>query len=163
MRAVTKAAFVDATRAFLDAWNGDVTVDHEAWQVVAAAMEHAWELHEEDIANAAGGTFNGPYYDPATDDERLQRQLGRVWQAMSDGQPHTLPYLCRQTGDPHASVSAQLRHLRKRRFGSWIIDVTRAGGIEGDEGLFVYTMRNPDGTPLPPVRPGTYIPPGGQA
>ncbi|MCP5014291.1 MAG: hypothetical protein GY938_03300 [Ketobacter sp.] len=36
---------------------------------------------------------------------------------MKDGKPRTLREIANRTGDPEASVSAQLRHLRKERFG----------------------------------------------
>lgn len=149
MRAVTKAAMVDAVRLFVAAWRGQPT--EQDWRVVAEHMETAWSLHSEDVENAAGGGFDGAYYDPAVDDERLQNQLGRVWQCMSDGQYRALAEIARICEAPPASVSAQLRHLRKRKHGSWIIDSTAQG--DRGNGLFVYRMRNPDGTVLPPIMP----------
>ncbi len=61
--------------------------------------------------------FNGSDYRPDRDDVRLTGQLLRVWGVMAKGAWHTLDEISRLTGDPAASVSAQLRHLRKPRFG----------------------------------------------
>jgi hypothetical protein len=71
--------------------------------------------------------FNGVDYDPALDHDRLTKQLGRVWDAMKDGGWRTLNELADVTGDPHASISAQLRHLRKPRFGGYNVERRRRG------------------------------------
>ena len=82
--------------------------------------------------------FNGSDYDPALDDDRLSKQLGRVYNAMNGGCWRTLREIVTITGDPESSVSAQLRHLRKPRFGSYIINKRRRG--EPKQGLFEYQM-----------------------
>jgi len=66
--------------------------------------------------------FDGDDYKPKRDLARLTGQIERVWKFMSDGKWHTLDAIAEGTGDPHASVSAQLRNLRKERFGSWTIE-----------------------------------------
>ena len=66
--------------------------------------------------------FNGADYSPERDNERLSKQLDRVVWAMRDEQWHTLRAVSRMTGDPEASVSAQLRHLRKPRFGGHTVE-----------------------------------------
>ena len=66
--------------------------------------------------------FNGPSYDPEFDHDRLKKQAGRVYVQMIDGYWLTLFEISRLTGDPEASISAQLRHLRKPRFGSYIVN-----------------------------------------
>lgn len=66
--------------------------------------------------------FNGSDYDPARDNRRLTGQLLRVWDLMKDQRWRTLKELAVATGDPEASVSAQLRHLRKPRFGGHIVE-----------------------------------------
>jgi hypothetical protein len=71
--------------------------------------------------------FDGATYDPALDHDRLTKQLGRVWSAMKDGRWRTLNELADATGDPHASISAQLRHLRKPRFGGYTVERRRRG------------------------------------
>jgi hypothetical protein len=42
-----------------------------------------------------------------------------------EGDARTLQEIADATGDPHASISAQLRHLRKPRFGAYAIDKRR--------------------------------------
>lgn len=66
--------------------------------------------------------FNGADYVPERDNERLVKQLDRVVWAMQDEHWHTLSAVARMTGDPEASVSAQLRHLRKPRFGGHTVE-----------------------------------------
>jgi hypothetical protein len=66
--------------------------------------------------------FNGPEYVPTRDWERLTTQVGRVFTCMKDRQWRTLREISNATNDPEASVSAQLRHLRKERFGSHTVN-----------------------------------------
>lgn len=82
--------------------------------------------------------FNGPEYVPKHDHARLTRQIDRVRECMVDGSWRTLSEISDKTGDPHASVSAQLRHLRKKRFGSWTVE-RRARG-DRVRGLFEYRL-----------------------
>ncbi len=69
--------------------------------------------------------FDGPCYDPALDQARLTKQIGRVYAALCLAGWWTLSELHAYTGDPEASISAHLRHLRKPRFGSHQIDKRR--------------------------------------
>jgi hypothetical protein len=85
--------------------------------------------------------FNGPEYEPEHDHHRLTNQLDRIKSCMADGRWHSLGEISRLTGDPEASVSAQLRHLRKERFGSFIIERQPRGNRH--EGLFEYRLRPP--------------------
>ena len=82
--------------------------------------------------------FNGPDYDPALDDARLTKQLGRVWSALQGGRWMTLREIASHTQDPEASISAQLRHLRKPRFGSYTIEKRRRGTPA--HGLYEYRL-----------------------
>lgn len=82
--------------------------------------------------------FNGPVYNPAVDNKRLTGQLLRVYGCMKDARWRTLDEIAAATGDPHASISAQLRHLRKERFGSHTVN-KRARG-EREHGLFEYQL-----------------------
>ena len=66
--------------------------------------------------------FDGSDYDPKYDDFRLRGQISRVFTAMKNGKWYTLDQINKKTKDPHASISAQLRHLRKAKFGSHTID-----------------------------------------
>lgn len=85
--------------------------------------------------------FNGPHYDPKADDPRLMRQHERIKRVMLDGAWRTLREIAKLTGDPEASISAQLRHLRKKRFGSWDIRTEPTGNRE--DGLFRYRLLVP--------------------
>jgi len=74
---------------------------------------------------------------------RLTGQICRVFDLMSDGQPRTLEEIAEKTGDPPASVSAQLRHLRKDRFGGFVVEKEHLG-----DGLYVYWIPlDADGQP----------------
>lgn len=66
--------------------------------------------------------FNGADYDSKRDDERLTGQLLRIYEAIKDGRWMTLGEIENVTGDPQPSISAQLRHMKKQRFGSHIIE-----------------------------------------
>lgn len=83
--------------------------------------------------------FNGPAYEPRYDLERLTGQIRRVYDLMNDGIWRTLDEIHRATGDPQASISAQLRHLRKVRFGGYIIEKRRRG--EETAGLWEYQLK----------------------
>lgn len=62
---------------------------------------------------------------------------------MSDRKWRTLNEIATLTDDPPASVSAQLRHLRKPRFGSYRVERRRSFI---DSGLYEYRV-------LPPLEP----------
>jgi uncharacterized protein (DUF2132 family) len=66
--------------------------------------------------------FNGADYDPDRDNARLTGQLRRIWEIVIDGRWYTLKDIAVRTGDPEPSISAQLRHLRKPRFGGHIVE-----------------------------------------
>ena len=69
--------------------------------------------------------FDGSDYNHIRDFVRLHGQMKRIWEIVKDGQWHTLSDLSKKTGDPEASISAQLRHLRKPRFGGHTIEKQR--------------------------------------
>ena len=71
--------------------------------------------------------FDGPDYEPAKDRVRLTGQLERIVRVVRDGGWRTLAEIAAATGDPEASISAQLRHLRKPRFGSHTVERARRG------------------------------------
>jgi hypothetical protein len=85
-----------------------------------------------------GAKFNGPVYEPEFDQDRLTGQIRRVYDLMIDGRWRTLDEISRATNDPHASISAQLRHLRKERFGSHVIDKQARGNRK--TGLWEYRL-----------------------
>ena len=82
--------------------------------------------------------FNGSDYVPEHDNIRLTGQLKRVYNAMLDSKWRTLSEIEKLTGDPQASISAQLRHLRKPRYGSHEINKRPRG--ERKNGLFEYQL-----------------------
>lgn len=85
--------------------------------------------------------FNGPEYKPDRDYERLLNQHERIKNLMLDGGWRTLWEISIITKDPPASISAQLRHLRKPRFGGFIIERRPRHG--SDAGLYEYRMTRP--------------------
>ena len=66
--------------------------------------------------------FDGATFDKDRDGKRLTAQIYRVYDAMKDGQWHTLSELAKICGDPEASVSARLRDMRKPRYNSMQIE-----------------------------------------
>jgi len=79
--------------------------------------------------------FDGSDYDRDRDQGRLTGQIKRVHAAMIDGKWKTLSQIADLTGDPEASISAQLRHLRKPKFGAYTIEKKHLGN-----GLYEYRM-----------------------
>lgn len=79
--------------------------------------------------------FNGADYVPARDRARLATQLETVKQAMQGAGPLTLAEISRRAGAPPASTSAQIRHLRKERFGGHTIRRIHLG-----HGLYSYEL-----------------------
>ncbi len=90
---------------------------------------------------ARQGRFNGEDYIPPRDDPRLRAQVFRIFRLMIDGHWRTLSEIETATGDPPASISAQLRHLRKQRFGRWEVDKRHRGEPAG--GLYEYKLDPP--------------------
>lgn len=80
------------------------------------------QLSLDDYLKAA--RFEGPP-DNAKDFDRLCGQIRRVYECMKSGRWLTLAEIEMHTGDPQASISAQLRHLRRARFGGHIIEKQR--------------------------------------
>lgn len=79
--------------------------------------------------------FDGADYQPGRDDIRLTGQLLRIFNCMKDGRKRTLAEIASATGDPPASISAQLRHLRKPRFGLHDVQKEYIGN-----GLYLYWL-----------------------
>ncbi len=79
--------------------------------------------------------FDGSDYNPARDGKRLAGQILRVYDFIRDCRWYTLNQIAAATHAPHSSVSAQLRNLRKPRFGGHKIIKHNLGG-----GLWVYRM-----------------------
>lgn len=79
--------------------------------------------------------FDGDDYQPDRDNDRLAKQLDDIMRVILDGNWYTLSELSAITGHPPASISAQLRHLRKKRFGSWTVERRYCGS-----GLYEYRL-----------------------
>ncbi len=73
----------------------------------------------------------GPVYDKGLDGVRLRTQLEVIRdvmvQASDCGAWLTLREIAQMTRYGEASISAQLRHLRKRQFGGYLIEKRRRG------------------------------------
>jgi hypothetical protein len=82
--------------------------------------------------------FNGSDYVSALDCARLTKQHERVRGLMADGVWRTLAEIAAVTGDPPASISAQLRHLRKARFGGWTVE--KRSRSQRERGLYEYRI-----------------------
>jgi hypothetical protein len=63
----------------------------------------------------------GPAFDEEKDENRLARQNVKIRQLMIDGNWRSLNEISNILNFPEASVSAQLRHLRKPRFGAFLV------------------------------------------
>ena len=77
-----------------------------------------------------GATFNQGY-----EGQRLTTQFERVFNAMQDGQWHTLAELADISHGSEAGVSARLRDFRKPRFGGHVVQRSR-----GASGLWFYRL-----------------------
>ena len=80
--------------------------------------------------------FDGPDYDPKRDSVRLAGQLFMVWEVMNDGRWRTVEEISRCTGGPPTSISAQLRNLRKPRYGAYLVERRRVT----ESGLYEYRV-----------------------
>lgn len=79
--------------------------------------------------------FDGADYVPTRDDSRLTTQLRDIVALMDDSEFRTLGQIADATGHPEASISAQLRHLRKPRFGAHTVN-----RVHVSHGLYQYQV-----------------------
>jgi hypothetical protein len=93
------------------------------------------------VSTQARPDFEGPAYDPEFDRNRLANQLGRIYGCMRDGKWRTLAEIRLETTDSEASISAQLRHLRKPRFGRYVVERRHRG--DPKDGLYEYRVLPP--------------------
>ena len=89
--------------------------------------------------------FDGDDYVPPRDDPRLTRQYARIFALMRDGAWRTLADIEARTGDPPASISAQLRHMRKQRFGGHTVNRRYLGNGLYDYQLLVRELMTQEG------------------
>jgi hypothetical protein len=102
--------------------------------ISASELEKTDGLQQTDLYH-----FDGSDYNKELDQGRLTDQYHRIFNLMSDGKWRTLQEIAFLTGDPQASISAQLRHMRKPRFGAHIVRKQRVQGRE-TQGLFEYQL-----------------------
>ncbi len=89
--------------------------------------------HERNI-----GKFSGSDYIKSIDEPRLKKQYIVIRDLMQDGKWRTLQEIESKTGYPQASISAQLRNLRKKSFGGHNVEKKRRGNTSS--GLFEYKL-----------------------
>lgn len=148
LRGSTQNAMVTALYAMRE-WI-DTGTEAE-WAGVEGQLTEAITLYEEDAGRPEGsGQFDGATYNPALDERRLRRLLGRVFDVLARGEWITLVQLSREVRGMTASVSARIRDLKKAKHGRWLVDKRRRSGRSG---IWEYRMRNADGTEIPPLRP----------
>jgi len=80
----------------------------------------------------------GPAYDEEIDGPRVEKQHETIRDYMLSSLWRTLSEIAATTGYPEASVSAQLRHLRKPRFGAYSVQKRRR---VADKGTWEYLVR----------------------
>mgnify|MGYP003656898032 CR=1 FL=1 len=88
--------------------------------------------------------FDGSNYDAKNDKRRLTGQILRIFEAIKDSGWYTLDEIHIITRDPHASISAQLRNLRKDRFGAHTVD--KRSRNDRSIGLWEYKLIVSDGS-----------------
>lgn len=79
--------------------------------------------------------FNGPHESDDPKQARLTAQFQRIFALMRDGAWRTFGDIAAVTNDPAPSISAQLRHMRKRRFGAHTVQRRYLG-----KGLYEYRL-----------------------
>jgi hypothetical protein len=79
--------------------------------------------------------FNGADYQPDRDNPRLGNQVLKIIELMKDECWRTLRQISELINEPEASISAQLRHLRKERFGGHTVNKDHLG-----KGLYTYQL-----------------------
>lgn len=88
--------------------------------------------------------FDGETFSFTEDSKRLSKQLDWVYSVMRSGRWYTLSRLAEVVHGSECSISARLRDLRKKRFGSHIIHTRHVAG-----GLWEYSLEIPGrGLPL---------------
>lgn len=82
--------------------------------------------------------FDGSDFVKELDQDRLTGQIKKIYDLMKDGVFRTLSEIENLTSIPQASASAQLRNLRKERFGNHTVTKKRRG--DRKKGLFEYKL-----------------------
>lgn len=82
--------------------------------------------------------FDGSDIVRSLDHVRLTGQMLKVSQLMQDQKWRTLSEIEKEISEPQASISAQLRNLRKDKFGAHVVNRQRRG--DPRQGLFEYQL-----------------------
>lgn len=100
----------------------------------------SWEAAPEAGAkNPPVADMDGSTYEAKADKGRLNQQLQKVFETMSDGVYRTLTEIEETTKFPQASISARLRDLRKPKFGGYVVERRLRG--PRSKGLFEYRLK----------------------
>jgi biotin operon repressor len=83
----------------------------------------------------------GPAFDAEIDGPAILDQHGRIRAYMLSVEWRALHEISEALGYPESSVSAQLRHLRKQRFGGYDVEKRR----RDSERVWEYRVRKPGG------------------
>lgn len=79
--------------------------------------------------------FDGADINPHRDNKRLGQQMERIKEYMSDGQWRKLSEISKACNAPEASASAQIRNLKKQKFGGHEVNRRHLG-----YGLYEYQI-----------------------
>lgn len=85
--------------------------------------------------------FDGDTFSPEHDERRLGSLLERVRELMLDGKWRSLAEIRTVAGGSEAGISARLRDLRKKKWGSYTVERRRRGDPNG--GLWEYRVLQP--------------------
>lgn len=110
-----------------------------AQEARAREATEARQMTIDDYLAAQPVQARGATVEP-TDVGRLNEQTRRVYGVVRDLRPWTLKGISAATGDPEASVSARLREIRRYLQKGDKGTILRER-VEGQRGLFTYTMR----------------------
>lgn len=97
--------------------------------------------HKDGIPGFDYALIDGEGAQTSEDQQRLKGQMLRIYKYMQTVGWQTLEQIGQACHAPEASVSAQLRHLRKRKFGAHTIERRNKGG-----GLWEYRLKKVDTT-----------------
>lgn len=81
--------------------------------------------------------YDGPEYRPKRDADELRSQSAIIFNLCRDARWRTVAEISEVTGFPENSISAQLRHFRKPRFGSHTVNRRQR---EGCKRLYEYQL-----------------------
>jgi hypothetical protein len=140
-------AFAAASNRLLAAWSSDADPGTIDWDGIVNEIGMAHDQYEEFVRKALEPRpdYDGPYYNPGLDNERLDNQLADVFWLMAEGDWLTDVQIAAATGHDVQSCGAQRRHLRKPRHGSWVVEPRPHAGRTN---LREYQLRNYDGSSI---------------